>query len=209
MKRVFFLAGILLTSLCIQAQDPEGDGSGDAKKKKKIDPKFTVLGGLAFSTISGESDSYNKLLIGGQAGFRVNVVDLSDVLSLRAGAEFSMQGAGYDDGGFTGDVRLNYINFPIVTHYQSPGGFYADGGLQPGIVISAKDHYDGMSVDYKDFINTFDLSVLLGGGYQVNENIGIGAQAAFGITNINKKQSGYEPNKDRNLVFSIRGQYTF
>ena len=206
MKRVFILTAILFTTLCIMAQTP---GESDAKKKKKINPKFTVIGALDFSTISGESDSYNKLLLGGQGGFRVNLLDLSDVISLRAGAEFSMQGAGYDDGGSTGDVRLNYINFPIVTRYESPGGFYADGGLQAGILVSAKDKYNGMSIDYKEYLNTFDLGLILGGGYQVNENIGIGVQAQFGITNINKKQSGFDVSKDRNLVFSIRGQYTF
>ena len=37
-----------------------------------------------------------------------------------------------------GKVNLLYLNFPVVVRYLHESGFFAEAGLQPGILLSAK-----------------------------------------------------------------------
>lgn len=71
-----------------------------------------------------------------------------------------MQGARYADeyDGYKieGKVILWYMNFPLVARYQTKNGFFAEAGIQPGFLLSAKDKYDNSSHDYRYYINTFD-----------------------------------------------------
>ena len=46
-------------------------------------------------------------------------------------------------------------------------------GLQPGVLLSAKDNYDGESYDYSDYTKTFDLGIPLGLVYNFPNNFGV------------------------------------
>jgi hypothetical protein len=52
-------------------------------------------------------------------------------------------------------------------------------GLQPGVLLSAKDNYDGESYDYSDYVKTIDLSIPLGVGYDFPNNFGIGLRGTY------------------------------
>jgi outer membrane immunogenic protein len=174
-------------------------------------PRFGVVAAILKSSIVGESDSW-KDPIGAQAGIIVNLLDeFVPSMSIRGEANISMQGARWEDdwgeGLITGKTTLIYANLPIVLRYQHETGFFGEAGIQPGLLLSAKDKYEGETYNYKEWVNSFDFGIPLGAGYEFpNNNIGVGARIIIGVSNINKGDDVY---KDHNLVFALRGTYTF
>lgn len=214
MKRLLMIVTLLATTTAIFAQGEEHD---EDKKKKKSCFIIGLMVGIDFSSITGDSESFTGQLPGGQIGLAVCLLDIAPLMSVRGGIEFSQQGGKYDESyygdngysGGSGKIRTSYLNFPFTVRYQSKGGFYGEAGLQPGVLLSAKDKFEGETNDYKDRMQKFDMGIVIGGGYQINKNIGVGLRVVPGITNINKSESTYEAPKDRNLVFGLRGYYNF
>jgi len=162
-----------------------------------------VLGIAKTSIIGGESWQDP---IGFQVGAIVPVININDRIAFRAEANFSMQGAKWEEYSYSGTTTLLYINAPLVLRYLTESGFFGEAGLQPGILISAKDKYeDGSSESYMEHMNAFDLSLPVGIGYQFKNNIGVGFRVILGITDITKD----EDYSDRNMVYALRGTYRF
>jgi hypothetical protein len=162
------------------------------------------------SRIVGDSDSWSGAF-GVQAGADAQIPYNSDLgFSSWGGLSISMQGAGWEDdwgeGLIKGTTRLWYLNLPLVTRYDFGSGFYGEAGIQPGFLLSAKDKYEDVSYNYRDYIKTFDLGIPLGVGYEINDNFGVGFRVTPGLLNINKGE--YQDYKDRNLTLAIRGTYT-
>lgn len=209
MKKLIMLVGICLIAFAVKAQDDQ--------KSKKSALQFAVVAGINLSGIHGESEMYSGSLLGGQIGVMMNVMELSEKLALRAELNFSMQGGKYEFsyGSYfsSGKDRLNYINLPIIARYKRSGGFFAEAGVQPGFLLSAKDNYedDGESgsIDIKKYLNKFDLGIVLGAGFEFKNKIGVGIRVVPGLTNINKKDPDYQAIKDRNFVASLRASYSF
>ena len=177
---------------------------------QKTKPVFGVAVGVQKTSIVGESDSW-KDPIGAQAGVFVDPIgEFVPSLSVRAEANISMQGAKWEDdwgeGLISGKTTLLYANLPIVLRYRHESGFFGEAGIQPGLLLSAKDKYEGVTYDYKEWMNSFDFSIPLGVGYEMSNNIGVGARVIIGVSNINKGDDVY---KDHNLVFALRGTYSF
>jgi hypothetical protein len=168
---------------------------------------FSVVGGISKSSIVGESESW-KDPIGGQVGVIVSLSNFSESLSLKAEANVSMQGAKWEediDGLVKGRTNLLYLNVPVVLKYRFKNGIFAEAGIQPGLLLMAKDKYNGSTVDYKDYVNTFDLGIPVGIGYEFKKRYAIGLRVIQGITNINSQDAA----KDYNFVAALRFIYTF
>ena len=207
-------------SITAQAQSGVHVDNG-SNKKKKTQVDFYAFGGANFSSITGSNSNNNGTLVGGQVGAGINVMDFSQILSLRAEAAFSMQGGKYKGSSgssysSSGHTRLDYINVPIFCRYQNPGGFYGELGVQPGFLISAKETYSSGSSngtnDVKSQMNGFDFGIPIGAGYRFKNRIGVGFRVVPGVTNIRKNEStsGYSYNyKEHNLVATVRASYSF
>ena len=78
-------------------------------------------------------------------------------------------------------------------------------GIQPGLLLSAKDKYEGITDDYKEYVNNFDFGIPIGVGYEFKNNLGVGIRVVPGLMNINAESDA----KDRNLVAALRVTYTF
>lgn len=177
---------------------------------------FGVIVGPGMSHIlGGESwDPTFGLLIGAET----NVYDLNDNSSFKAGVVFTLQGANYTDSystdyyfmalksaqdemTYSGKVSLSYIYVPILYNYRSENGLYFEGGIQPGLLLSAKDKYNGgESYDYKDYIKSFDLGIPIGLGYWFNYRLSVGARAVFGLTTIDSSESADSSESNRNFM---------
>lgn len=194
------------------------DPSKENKKKLKfaIDLAFTAGGN--YSGIVGESESYNGFLPGAVLGAHMNITRPDRKLTGDAGLLFSMEGArykeyDYEPGGSgsesSASLRLNYLRIPVTAKYRNNinKGFYAEAGLQPGILLTAKDKRNGSSNNVKEGFKKFDLGIVLGVGYQFSHKLGAELKAIPGITNINKSETTYGTSKDRNLNFSLRASY--
>jgi len=161
---------------------------------------FDAGGGLA--SIEG-SESYSTGG-GGHAAVQIQTIEVSDNSSVNAGVGVSLQGSSYDDMYVSGSVRLTYLNVPILYSYKTNKGIYGEVGLQPGLLLSARDKYNGGSHDFKDQVKKFELGLPVGAGYQFKNGIGLGARGTYGLTNLNK--SGY--GKDHNLLIEALVRYT-
>jgi hypothetical protein len=173
--------------------------------------RVSVVGGVNYCTITGDSDSW-KGAIGGQGGVIINVFNFSDLLSARAEVNISLMGAGWEDdfgeGPVSGRTNLTYATIPLALRYQTEGGFFGEAGIQPGFLLSAKDKYEGESIDYKEYLSSFDFSILFGAGYEFPNNLGIGIRLIPGLTNVNSSEYADE-YKDHNFVVAGRVTYTF
>lgn len=213
MKKSIILLVLLCAFVNLSAQDPGTEG----KKKKKIAPGVSFHGGFNLSTVTGESESYESSVLGGYLGINAHIIDINDDLSVVAGLGLSMEGSGYTSNEYIpggeyseteNSVRLNYLRAPLTLRYGQGEGFYAQAGVQPGLLLSAKDNYDGGTANLKDDYNGFDMGMTLGAGYQFNSHFGIGVNYASGLTNINKEGSGNSMMNDKNQTFSIGLQYS-
>ena len=183
----------------------------DEDKKKKTDGCYDFTVGALFSNKSGEYPKYDPLL-GLQFGVQTQLMSLSDEIGIGLGAVYSMQGGKYESSDYVpgGDYnsqtkksRLNYLNFPIVAQYQKEKtGFFAEAGVQPGILLSAKEK-EATTTDIKDEVRKFDLGIPLGLGYRFRNNIGVGLRFTPGLLNVNKE----EQFKNKNMVASLRLLY--
>ena len=166
--------------------------------------------GPVHSRIVGESDSWSGAF-GMQGGVSAHIpFNCKLPITAWAGVNVTMQGATWEDSWdgetYEGTTRLWYLNIPLTGRYQFENGIYAEAGIQPGFLLSAKDNYDGESADWKEYVNTFDLGIPLGIGYDFENNFGLNLRVVPGILNINE---GDYDVKDRNLVVSLTGIYTF
>ena len=166
--------------------------------------------GPVHSRLVGEGDSWSGAF-GMQGGVSAHIpFNCMLPISAWAGVNVTMQGATWEDSWdgetFEGTTRLWYLNIPLTGRYQFENGIYAEAGIQPGFLLSAKDNYDGESADWKEYVNTFDLGIPLGIGYDFENNFGLNLRVVPGILNINEGDYG---DKDRNLVVSLTGTYTF
>ena len=159
-----------------------------------------VLGLLKTSIIGSESWQDP---IGLQVGAAFPSANINEMLSFRAEANLSMQGAKWEEYSLSGRTNLLYINIPLVIRYQTESGFFGEAGIQPGLLLSAKDKYEDVTESYMDHMNALDISIPLGVGYEFKNNFGIGFRVIPGINDITKD----EDDTDRNLVFALRGTY--
>ncbi|HBE41363.1 MAG TPA: hypothetical protein DDW27_09190 [Bacteroidales bacterium] len=156
---------------------------------------------LTRSSVYGDdpSSSWDDPIIGFQAGIGLPVWSFSDQLSIRSGGLLSFQGGGWTEGNLEGRVNLWYANIPVELRYQLPGGFFAQAGLQPGLLLSAKDKYEGITENFMDYMNKFDLSVPVKIGYKFKNNIGVNLRMVPGLTDITSDKD----EKDRNFVVGL------
>jgi hypothetical protein len=161
------------------------------------------------SRIVGESDSWSGAF-GVQGGVEALLpFECKLPLTYWAGFNFSMQGARWEEDwgeGLTeGITRLWYLNIPLTSRYYFTNNVYGEIGLQPGFLLSAKDKYNDVSNDWKDWIKTFDLGIPLGVGYEFPNNFGIGLRVVPGVLNINDGE--YADYRDRNFTVGLKLSY--
>jgi hypothetical protein len=120
-------------------------------------------------------------------------------------ANVSSQGSKYSHVAYSGKVILTYINIPIVAQLRDELGFYAEAGLQPGLLLSAKDKYNGTTDDVKGDVHSFDFGLPFGIGYIYRKKLGISVRYIFGVSDINSA----EHSRDYNRVWAVRLFYEF
>ena len=188
MKNILLAVGFLNVAYLTTAQRPV-----------RVPHSF-VSAGVTFPTVGG-GDSWKFGLVGGQAGLVV-IVDpgLEHGLTFQGEAAYSMQGSKYQESSdLEGKVSINYIIVPLVLQYRSEGGFYVEGGVQPGFRLSAKNKYDGETYDFKEETEALDFGIPVGIGFLTGA-VGVNLRYTHGLRNILKGQDV----KEYNQVFALR-----
>jgi Outer membrane protein beta-barrel domain len=169
-----------------------------------------------FTDVPGESESYSSPLTGLQFGVNIPILVTKKMLVVTAGLEYSMEGSKYETteyvpGGQEQKVenkaRLNYLRLPIIARKYTKSGFYGEAGIQPGLLLSAKDKFNGQTASLKGDYKGFDMGLRFGVGYDFKKRFGVHANFSPGISNINKKGGPNDGKKDRNRSFGFGLSY--
>lgn len=129
--------------------------------------------------------------VGAQVSIESKIYEMDENSSFNAGLGVSLQGGAYDETEGSGTVKLTYLNVPLLYTYESNKGIYGEIGLQPGILLRAKDKYNGVLYDYKDYVSKFELGLPIGIGYRLNDNLSVGIRATYGITNVEDSEDSF------------------
>ena len=194
MKRLFSL--ILLMTVCLAGFSQREIGL------VSFQPKI----GFNMSDFTDAPDAKSKIGFVAGAEFEYQI---TEVISVSAGALYSMQGAkafGYSNGMYVkADAKLAYINIPVMVNAYLTHGLALKFGIQPGFNIQSdlSGTADGISVQTEvDGIRSFDLSIPVGLSYEFR-NFVLDGRYNIGVTSIEKNSDA------RHSVFQITLGYRF
>lgn len=139
---------------------------------------FGLKAGLNVSNLTGDLED-NKSLVGGQFGLFVEV-GLSETLALQPELMFSMQGAKFKEGGVSADLKMNYINIPLIFKYELTELINIEFGPQVGFLVSSELE----NFDVSDDFEPVDFGGNLGMSYDITENFILGTRYNFGLTTV-------------------------
>jgi opacity protein-like surface antigen len=185
---------IILTALAVMAF-----GFTNAQETK-----FGVKGGLNISTVVGGDVENTKSLVGFHVGgfAEIHVVEK---FFIQPELLFSTQGTKVDGPfGTDGDIKLNYLNIPVLAKYYIVDKFSVEAGPQLGVLLSAKAEGD----DIKDFTRSIDLGFNIGAGYNFTDNLSVGLRYTIGLSplsdeDIDNTDDYYNSAKNSNLAVSL------
>lgn len=130
---------------------------------------------------------------GSATGFHAGLlghIHLSRQWAIQPEVTYSMQGTEYKSGGVESDVKLGYINVPILAQYMFNNGFRLEAGPQVGFLLSAKSESSNIKTDVQNNFSNIDFSIGAGVGYvHPPTGLGIDARYNFGLNNINEVNS--------------------
>ena len=196
MKKMMMLVAMMATmSMGALAQNEVG--------MMTIQPK----GGFGLATLTNvpKAEMAGVGMFGGELEYA-----LKERLSIAAGINFDMLGYGIEDTEGIKDwhTSLNYLAVPAVVNFYVWKGLALKAGLQPALLLSAKESYkvngDKHSTTVTSDCNKFDLSIPIGVSFEFSRVV-IDARYLLGLTKVNK-----EGDKSyRNSVILITTGYKF
>ena len=189
MKKLLFVAALLLSTLGINAQRAAGTFS--------VQPKV----GMTLANLTkGNGDVKVGAIAGAEFEYQVH-----PIVGISFGALYSMQGSKNDDV----KMNLDYINVPILANIYVVKGLALKAGIQPAFNVSNKVKSDGVSVDWNKYfsgsdaeVKTSDFSIPVGASYEFSDFV-IDARYNFGLTKI------MNASDSKNSVFQITLGYKF
>jgi len=154
---------------------------------------FGIKAGMNFANITDATGLTNK------TGFVVGVfagVKLNDKLGVQGDLLYSQQGAEFD----AGEIDLNYVIIPIVIKYYITESLNLQAGPQFGFVVddNIKEVVNGISE-----AESFDLSAVIGAGFEFPFGIRVSGRYNIGLTDIMKLGDG------KNAVATVAVGYSF
>lgn len=162
--------------------------------------QFGLKAGLNVSSVAvtgaDDLDSKAGLHVGGLAHIHLN-----RHFALQPEVVYSMQGGKTNNS----ELKLNYINIPLLAQYMLNDGFRLQTGPQLGFLTMAKSKVNDLEVNRKDDYAGVDFSWAFGAGYIFPQGWGIDARYNLGITNVSDNNA-FEA---RNRVFQVGLFYQF
>jgi len=228
MKKMMMIAAMMVATLSANAQFEPGTFSIQPKLGGTISwlSNMPKLSGI--STLSGKNVELDKAPIAGVVIGAEAEYQLSNMFSLAAGLNYSMQGSGWSDyDEKVGDyklelkdtkIQLGYVTIPVVANIYLFKGFAVKGGVQFGFLTNANmkfnakvnDKDTSFTKDYDESIKSncekFDLSIPVGVSYQVpTVPVVIDCRYNIGLSKVNKGDG----DKMKNNVIQLTVGYKF
>jgi opacity protein-like surface antigen len=112
--------------------------------------------------------------------------DLSETIAIAPEIQFSAE------GGKSQDLRIDYIQVPILMKYRFTDRFLVGAGPMAGVKVW----------EFEDGYANFAFSVLGGVEFLITDEIFIDARYSFGLTNVMDNESAYEA-KNNNFQIAV------
>lgn len=158
MKKIFYLLLLGLTVQNVQAQ---------------LDYTVKAGGNISYYPFNNEAaEKRANYDYGG--GFQVGVMAIYNVFEksdLKSELIYAKKGVDSEN--------LNYINLPILMDY-SFGNFDIEAGTEAGFLIFGKND-NGIIISKSTYQKRFDLSIVVGSSYNINDKIGLNLRYVRGI----------------------------
>lgn len=164
-----------------------------------------VKGGVNVSNFTGGDfkDLDKQSMVGFHAGAFVNFF-LGDHFAIAPEVLFSSQGAKLENAGNKENIKVSYVNVPVMLKYRFTGGFYLEAGPQIGFKVSEKT--DNLPIN--TFAKSTDLSVAGGLGWHSDMGLGLGARYTAGISKVGDFDGANIDPDFRNGVIQVSLFYT-
>lgn len=166
--------------------------------------RFGVKGGLNISTVVGGDVDDTKSLVGFHVGGFAEI-KVFDKFFIQPELLYSAQGTKVDGPlGGDADLKLNYLNIPVLAKYYIVDKFSVEAGPQLGILLSAKAE----GQDIKDYTRSVDLGFNIGAGYNFTDNLSVGLRYTIGLSpltdkDIDNSDDYYDSAKNSNFALSL------
>ena len=190
MKKLLLIIAVVLFCFNVTAQDMSTSDEGI---------NFGVKAGVNFATITGDETDGVKSKTSFHIGALVEI-PVTEKFSVQPELMYSGQGA--KDDSSDDELKLDYINLPIMAKFYVAEGFSLEAGPQVGFLINSKFEVDGQSEDIKDETTGIDFGVNFGVGYKMETGLNFGARYNLGLSNIWDFE-GSDNLKNHNGVFQI------
>ena len=126
--------------------------------------KFGVGGGLNFASLSGDDSDGFKSATGFNAGIMTEI-KLPAVVGFEADVLFSTKGATFNFLSLSEDLKLSYMDVPVVIKFYTVKVLSLQVGAQYSMLMGA----DFAGSDVKDNLKSSDLSAVIGFGVDVSK----------------------------------------
>ena len=154
---------------------------------------FGIKAGVNFATLTDASNLSNKT---GFVGGVFAGIKFSDKIAIQGDLLYSQQGAEFD----LGEVDLTYINIPVVLKYFLIKGLNVQAGPQFGFIV---DDNIGEVINEILDAESFDLTGVVGIGYDLPLGIRVDGRYNFGLTDV------FDGLDGKNSVFTLSVGYSF
>jgi hypothetical protein len=211
MKRFLSIgaAAILVAALAVPAAALENLHAG-------------IRGGLNIANVSADpddtelADSRNGLALGGFVAFPV-----TPMISVQPEALFMMKGDKQEEGDVTSNVKLNYIEVPVLAKVN----FMPQGTANPSLFLgpsvgfntTAKSEVEmgtdpAEETDIKDSTKSVDFGLVFGGGLEMpvgqgGQKVGFDIRYTMGLVDINDDAT--DTTEFKNGTLSVMGSFSF
>ncbi|MFT3827296.1 MAG: porin family protein [Chitinophagaceae bacterium] len=164
-----------------------------------------VKAGVNISNYTGGNfeDISKKAYVGFHAGAFMAFL-LGNHFAIQPEVLFSSQGAKFENAGDKENIKVSYINVPVMAKYRFTGGFYIEAGPQVGFKVDESTGNTSISTFAKDL----DLSLAAGIGYHSPIGLGIGARYTAGLTKVGDFDASVIDPDFKNSVIQVSLFYT-
>ena len=172
--------------------------------------RFGIKAGVNLASLTNNNTESKKNLVGFAAGLMADF-SFSDLISLHPEVLFSQKGVKYTSGGgYTGgntaQIRINYIDVPLLLRVKADGLFF-EAGPQVGFLANRKYEIDNTTISTStDGTRKVDVGYIAGVGYQLPQGLEVGVRYNGGISDLSDPSVG---TKTRNSVFQFQLGYLF
>jgi len=154
---------------------------------------FGIKAGVNFANISDASGLDNRT---GFTGGIFAAINFNEKVGIQGDLLYSQQGAEFDSE----KIDLNYVNVPVVIKYFLVQGLNIQAGPQFGFVVddNVKEVFNNVADS-----ESFDLSGVVGAGYDLPLGIRLAARYNFGLSDVIDGADG------KNSVVTLSVGYSF